>query len=359
MIEAFFEPVKKTLLKNKIKDSIADSVAINSGKFPAITQKSILIIGLTSQSNLIRQYFYKYSNPFSGTDIFDLGNLKHDGTVTNINAGISEILLTLSEYNASFIILGSSGININEGLVNGLNFKKINHSLVSPFVNLESDSLIHLLNKKKKHFHSGFIASQAFLNNTLDAQLLSETFNTTLSLGQIRSNIENCEPILRQADIFEFDLRSIKHSEFTQSEIKLPNGLTNHEACAICRYAGISNNIMVHYFSNFALETQQESEQMQLAQMIWYTIQGIHSKFNDHPNVQSRNFNVFKCTGENAEEMIFIQSIISDRWWMQVPQLKEKKKVAPQFIGCTLQDYEIAKDGFVPEIWYRCAYSNH
>jgi hypothetical protein len=38
---------------------------------------------------------------------------------------------------------------------------------------------------------------------------------------------------------------------------------------------------------------------------------------------------------------------------MQVPNLNRNKKTVPKFIGCSEEDFEIAKQGEVPEKWYR------
>jgi hypothetical protein len=53
--------------------------------------------------------------------------------------------------------------------------------------------------------------------------------------------------------------------------------------------------------------------------------------------------------------MLFLFSELTGRWWMQVPVINKKKKTAPKFVGCRESDYEIAKQGEVPELWYRAA----
>lgn len=355
MIKAFFEPIPTNLLKSNKNDSFIQNISCFNKNFPDLEKTDVAIIGLGKNANLIRKHLYHYSFQFNGLEIADFGNLKSKNTEKNINDGIVEVLNILKQHNIITIFIGESDISINESLVKSIDFQKIDHALVAPFIQFDKKSLNYQLFKKKKHFHSSFIATQTYLNSLDTFQDMNGLFFENVKLGVIRSQINLCEPLLRQADVFEFDTRSIKASEFQSSLMPLPNGLFNQEACAICRYAGISNSIMYYHISHFKLIDEQETDQMQVAQMVWYILNGIESRFNDHPSLNNRNFTIYKCQGENDEEMVFINSLISDRWWMQIPQINNKKKLPPKFIGCTQEDFELANEGRVPEKWYRSA----
>jgi formiminoglutamase len=352
MIESFFEPVGKSIVKKKNKGTLGAECHINSNKFPNINNIDVAIIGLGDNANLMRTHLYQYAFQFNGLEIADLGNLKHDSSSNNINAGLTECLIILKELNIIPIIIGES-MNYNIGLLNGLAYKQIDYAIVSPTIPFEKGDMTPMLYQAKRHFHSSFIGTQTFLNSSFTQQSITDLFCENIRLGDLRNDLSICEPLLRQADIFEFDLRSLKHSEFSSTDSFLPNGLFNNEACGICRYAGISNHLGVYLLNHFKLEKEIISDQMQIAQMIWYILQGIESRFNDHPSLNSRNFTIYKCHGENAEEMIFINSLLTGRWWMQVPSVDHKKKTAPKYVGCTESDFEIANSGEVPEKWYR------
>ena len=110
------------------------------------------------------------------------------------------------------------------------------------------------MKQKNKLFHCSFIGIQNFLNTHASIQLVSELFSEQIRLGELRSNIAGVEPVLRQADIFEFSLNSIKHADFSSATLTLPSGLLNQEACGICRYAGVSNKIGVFILKDFTLK---------------------------------------------------------------------------------------------------------
>jgi hypothetical protein len=133
-------------------------------------------------------------------------------------------------------------------------------------------------------------------------------FSEQIRLGELRSNIAGVEPVLRQADIFEFSLNSIKHADFSSATLTLPSGLLNQEACGICRYAGVSNKIGVFILKDFTLNEQSATDHMQIAQMIWYILDGIDNRFNDHPQLNNRNFTVYKCHANSGEDMLFLYS---------------------------------------------------
>jgi hypothetical protein len=56
--------------------------------------------------------------------------------------------------------------------------------------------------------------------------------------------------------------------------------------------------------------------------------------------------------------MVFLNSNLTGRWWMQIPEKVKGKKLPPKFIGCTESDFEIAREGDVPEKWFRASGSD-
>jgi formiminoglutamase len=340
MIESFFEPISKTLIKNKNKGVICANIQLNTTKFPSLSGLDVAIIGIGPNADLVRKHLYQYSFQFSGIEIADLGNLKHQSTIANINAGLAECLIILRENNVIPIIIGES-MNYSSALLNGVNFNSIDYALVSPYIDLKTDSTTKQLIKKNKHFHSSFIGTQTFLNTLDSIQECSDHFCENMGLGHTRNNIAETEPLLRQADLFEFDFRAIANKDFGSATESLPNGISNH--------------IGVYLLNHFCLNKNNETDQMQAAQMIWYLLNGIDNRFNDHPNIKSRNFIVYKCHGENGEDMLFITSLSTGRWWMQVPDKQPQKKKVIKFVGCSETDYDIAKMGEVPEKWYRAS----
>ncbi len=357
ILEAFFEPVNKQLLKGiaKKQSILGNKIVIFTQKFPDTKNIDIAIIGLGDNANIMRPYLYQYAHRFNGIEIADFGNLKHNGTAKNINAGIAECIIALREENIIPIFIGEN-MNYGIGLQKALPFSKIDYALVSPTIAYKEGSIANNLAANKKLFHASFIGIQSFLNTNEIVQESSDEFIEHLRLGDVKANITLVEPLLRQADIFEFDLSAIKHQEFSSAAQLLPNGLQTQDACGICRYAGISNTLGCYVLRNFTLTKNNTIDAQQIAQMVWYILDGIDNRFNDFPQLNHRNFTVYKCHANSGEDMVFINSNLTGRWWLQIPQ--KGKKTAPKFIGCLETDFEIAQQGDVPEKWYRALGNN-
>lgn len=330
---------------------MGSEMKIYSGKFPALRQIDVAIIGLGNNANLVRKELYKYSYNFSGIQVADFGNLNHNGSARHINAGLAECLIALKAENIIPLLIGDT-TDYSAGLFNGNTFTQVDYALVSPLVAMQPGNMAYRLKTKKKLFHASFIAQQNFLNTFETIQNCSEVFTEHIRLGDLRANPSRVEPLLRQADIFEFNLSAIRHADFGSGALQLPNGLMNHEACSVCRYAGISNNISLYLLDGFTLGDS-VTDAMQAAQMAWYILDGIDNRFNDHPAFNHRNFTFYKCHAHSGEDMLFVTSELTGRWWMQMPSLARNKKAAVRYIGCEESDFEIAKQGEVPEKWYR------
>jgi hypothetical protein len=356
MLEAFFTPVEKSITKQFAKTSgvLGSELKTHSNKFPSTKNIDLAIIGLGPNADHCRRELYALQYHFSGIEIADFGNLNHDGSNKNLQAGLCECIFALREENIIPIFIGEN-VNYSEALYKSINYQKTDIALVSPYIAYNPDELAWKLEQKKKLFHTSFIGIQNFLNSQATIQFSSDIFSEQIRLGDLRSNIGQVEPLLRQADLFEFDLSAIKYSDFNSASAHLPSGLSNQEACAICRYAGISNTIGLYLFNHFELNGTHAIDAQQLAQMIWYTIDGIANRFNDMPMLNNRNFTVYKCHAHSGEDMLFLYSELSGRWWMQVPNLDKKKKTAPKFIGCSENDHQVAEQGEVPEKWYRAS----
>ena len=84
------------------------------------------------------------------------------------------------------------------------------------------------------------------------------------------------EPVLRDADLVTLDLNSVKSSEVSAKQKYSPNGFDGREICAISRYAGISNKVLLLGFMNTIHHKDDEATAMLIAQIIWYFIEGVN-----------------------------------------------------------------------------------
>lgn len=89
----------------------------------------------------------------------------------------------------------------------------------------------------------------------------------------------------------------------------------------------------------------------QVAQMIWYFIEGVNLRRMDYPILNEQEFYHFTVYVEE-EAFTFLKSKKTERWWMKINVNRGDRTVA-HLIPCIYNDYRIAKDGEIPEAWMR------
>ncbi len=87
------------------------------------------------------------------------------------------------------------------------------------------------------------ISYQTYFVNQDEIDLMEKMFFDTYRVGIFRNNISEAEPALRDADMISFDISSIRQSDAPGNVIASPNGFSGGEACAISRYARISDKV--------------------------------------------------------------------------------------------------------------------
>lgn len=177
MLDAFFIPVNKNILKpfKKTSGTIVSELRIHAGKFPDIKGIDAAILGIGPNADAFRSEFYKLYTHFNDLQLADFGNLNHNGSSGNINAGLSECILAMREAGIIPIIIGEDD-NYSEALYKSIQFKHLDTAAVSPFIAFNPDDLAWKLHQKKKLFHTSFIGTQQFLNSASIQQVSAELF---------------------------------------------------------------------------------------------------------------------------------------------------------------------------------------
>ena len=229
-------------------------------------------------------------------------------------------------------------------------------------IGMEKDNLAsysHLgkmISHKPSHlFHYVNLGYQSyFVSNLATDMLLSMNFDV-FRLGDLKANIHELEPIMRNTDFLSFDISAIQFAHAQANVFSSPNGLNGEEACKIMRYAGLSDKLTSVGLFEYNQQLDENNQTAQLmAQMLWYFIDGYNLRRQElNPNLK----NCIKYTvafEDGKNEIVFYKSQISGRWWMGVPFKKEgEKQVQNYFVACSYHDYEVANQGEVPERWLK------
>jgi hypothetical protein len=173
-------------------------------------------------------------------------------------------------------------------------------------------------------------------------------------VGKVREHIFEAEPYIREADAVSFDVNAIRFSDAPGQTDPSPNGLFGDEACALVRFAGMSDKAMsLGLYDYNPLIDMQDITAKQLAQMAWYFVEGVSLRRTDYPIIDENDFHAYTVHIDEADnDFIFLKSKKTERWWMKLV-FDRNNKEAHKIIPCTYKDYVTALNNEIPERWMR------
>ncbi|HTA83720.1 MAG TPA: formimidoylglutamase [Bacteroidia bacterium] len=206
-------------------------------------------------------------------------------------------------------------------------------------------------------FNYSHIGYQTHFVNPEEVETIKKMFFDTYRLGQIQTNLEEAEPIVRNADILSFDISAIRKSDAPGTLHATPNGLYGEEACQIFRYAGMSDKLSsIGIFEVNPLFDDREQTSALAAQMIWYFMDGFANRKSDFPGTEKKDYLKYRVTMKSGDhEIVFYKSTKTDRWWMEVPYRvgAKSKYERHHMVPCSYEDYELACTEEMPDRWWQ------
>jgi formiminoglutamase len=364
----FLEPVLLTSINgdNGYNDGqFAKHINLYETQLPDITDTDIVLVGVTevrgsgvftadiTAADAIRKQLYQLHFWHKNISIADIGNIKTGNTINDSYAAIKTVLAELLRMNKTVVILGGShDITLAQYFAYKALNKIIEATCIDANINLRGESpersenfLMEMLtgepNMVKHYNHIGF---QSYFVHPRMLETMDKLRFDCYRLGKAKENMEEMEPVLRNTHLLSFDISAIKNGD-SPASTESPNGFTGEEACMLTQYAGMSNALSS--FGIYGYMPQQDVNQLtakQIAQMLWYFIDGKNRAKQEAAIEDRGNFNEYHCFFTELETT-FLQSKKTSRWWMQLPNKK--------FIACSYNDYVNASQNQIPERWLR------
>lgn len=321
------------------------------------------VFSVKDSPDSVREQFYKLF-PGSSLSLIDLGNIEQGETQADTLFALSEVLCYLIKKNIIPVLIGGSQ-ELTLGMYKAfekleliINLTTIDRKIDFRAINeTTTDSYLKdiLLAKPNYLFNYANLGSQSYYLDPDNVHMMHKLFFDSKRLGELQSNMELAEPILRNSNLVSFDLNSIRQSEVPGTSFASPNGFFGNEACQIARYAGISDKLNAIGFFEMTPEYDVQNQTAQLvAQMIWYFLDGVANRKNESPISSSKHYTSYKVVISNTEEeLTFIKSQKSGRWWMKIPYPPSKKRKYERhhLVPCSYEDYEIALKDDMPDLW--------
>jgi formiminoglutamase len=303
--------------------------------------------------NIIRKQLYQLYSWHQDIIIADLGNIKTGKSLTDSYFAVQEVMSELLLANKKIIFLGGSH-DVTLGLYYAYQKNqtqievtaidaKINLSLDTP---LRSDNfLVEMLtseNNYVKHYnHLGF--QSYFVHPQMMVTLDKLRFDCH-RVGKVRQHIASYEPVIRNSNMVSIDIAALQNACMPCNTLT-PNGFAGDEACLLAKYVGMSNkNSIVGIFGYETQNDIQELGALQIAQMMWYYIDGFYSLQQEKDFSHTELYKEY-ITAFADENIKFYQNIENNKWWMQMPNGNR--------IACNYEDYIQASQNDIPEMWLR------
>jgi formiminoglutamase len=341
-------------------------------QFKDLNQYDLIIIGVPEDRNSfnkgcslapdkIRSRLYQLNKTEKPLRILDIGNLKQGNTFTDTYFALKEVIEKFLFNNVVTVLIGGTQeltlpvFQAFEGVKSNINFVTIDRTidLIKESVKSSSESyLTEILFKKRRLFKYCNLGHQQYLTDKNNLDLINKLYHDAYRLGEVRSDISMVEPVLRDTDLVSFDISSVRHSDAPGFYNPSPSGFTSEEAAQLARYSGISD--LVSVFGLFEMNPKFDNRMQTAnlaAQIIWYFIDGLTNRNAENPSGEDKNFKTFIVGSNNLDhEITFYKSLVTERWWMEIPCAKAQK---PVIVSCSYADYLLACEQEVPTLWWK------
>ncbi len=357
---------------------MGSKVAFHTDKdFPDLDKIKIAIIGVPEnrgdkkayqEVNLefIRKEFYGLFPGNWQSIITDLGDILPGNSLEDTFFALQKVTARLLKKGILPIVIGGSqdliyplyrAYDAVEQMVNLVSVdSKFDFGKQEEGISADSYLSKIVLDEPNNLFNYCNIGYQTYFNSQEEIDLIEKLYFDAYRLGEISSNISLAEPVLRDADLVNIDLNTVKSSDSGNFTNFTPNGFNGKEICSLARYSGISDKV-----SCFAVFNHDNSKQesVLIAQIIWYFIEGYNFRSNEYPFGSKELYSKY-IVPQEEEELVFYKSNKTERWWIEIPffSATHNKLKKSTLLPCSHEEYLTACNQEIPERWWKAQRKN-
>jgi len=356
-----------------------------TGKFPELgdNEYDIAIVGVKEDRaavnndgcslgpDFFREQFYLLNEGAFSCRIVDLGNIKAGAKISDTYVALKTVLTELMSLGIVPVVIGGGqDLTYAQYMAYESLEQKVDLVVVDNKFDLEDDAAdagkitTHsnsYLNKIFLHqpnylFNFSNVGYQTYFVNQDSLKVMNKLYFDVHRLGEFLNDISSVEPVMRNANMVSFDMSAIRSSDARGNANAGPNGFYGEQACKIAHYAGLNDKLTSIGFYEFNPAFDNSSQTaMLLAQMAWYFVDGFYNRKKDFPLNPKSQYLIYRANiSDGSGEMLFVKSKKSDRWWMQVPYpTGVSKNERYHLVPCRYEDYTMAVNGEMPDLWWR------
>ena len=364
----YLEPINLDLLSKDegYRDTqLGKHIKANQGSLPDISKADMVLIGAGEcrgggyalngheAANAVRGALYSLYYWHTQVAIVDLGNVKLGQSIQDSYAALRTVISELLLQNKKVVIMGGShDLSLAQYHAYTSIPTLVNAVVVDAKIDLDLEARLpadHFLeelftglpNHLNHYAHIGF---QSYFMHPHMLETIDKLRFDCYRLGKVREDIEEMEPAIRDSHMMSFDISAIQNAQ-APANLITPNGFNGEEACILMQYAGMSWKTSTIGLFGYQAELDNNGlTAIQMAQMIWYVIDGVQKGKKESPLSDAERFKEFHIAFSDIETN-FLQSKSTGRWWMQTHN--------NQWAPCSYKDYLVASNNEIPERWLR------
>lgn len=381
-LSTFFRPLNEDLIRSygtHTNHMLGRHVHMYVTDFPELPAADIVIIGCDEDRggkeiqgaalapDLIRKQLYQLILPHTDARIADLGNLLKKDTLISTYDQLAEVTWELIRRGKMVIILGGSNdVAYGQYLAYANRNKKVEYVSIDSDLDLQ-DSDFGINNHSYNHkillhspnflFNFTNLGYQSHFVSVADRKRMRNLYFPAVRLGELRDDIKEAEPYLRNADLLSVDMSVIRSSDAPGTSRPSPAGFSTEEICQVMRYAGMSHKLSsMSICEANPLRDFNEQTTMMAALMLWYFMEGFYNRKEDEPLDLSAMTKYRTSLQNSNQEIVFYKNEKTLRWWMEVPfpealgEEEGKFRLQP----CSEKDYLLAQQDEISERWWFC-----
>ena len=382
-LSLYFDPVSIASLHIPDAESMTDRLLYrvmmyNPEASVNIEEADIAIVGVPEVRNAwqnpscslapdeIRRQFYQLYVWRKDVRIIDLGNLRLGMSVEDTYHAVSEVIAYLVENNVVPVVLGGSNdlafanyraYEMMERVANVVSIDSC-FDLGNENQPIRSDAYVNKMVLQQPNFLLNYanIGFQSYMNSPESVNMMESLFFETYRVGLLRRNLEEVEPIVRNADMVSLDISAVRRPDAPGCPHNSSNGFYGEEICQIAKFVGLSDKLSSFgiYEYDPTLDFNNQTSQL-IAHILWYFVEGFLFRQSEGHFKNKGDYRQFNISVTGAlEEMVFFNSKKSDRWWVIVPMYqKGKDQVQNYYLPCSRRDYQLACEDKISDRWWR------
>ena len=194
------------------------------------------------------------------------------------------------------------------------------------------------------------------MNSPADLKMMDDLFFETYRVGTMRKDLEEVEPIVRNADMVTIDISAVRRPDAPGCPHNSANGFYGEEICQIAKYAGVSDKLTSFgiYEYDPTMDYGNQTSQL-ISHIIWYFVEGYLNRQQDDRFRDKEAYRQYSIAVSGAlDEMVFYCSRKTGRWWVLVPIISKDKNVTRNYyLPCSKRDYDLACEDRISDRWWR------